>query len=189
MKKLFFLLNNNVKKKILCYNDNGDNMKSNRKILFFLVTTLLLGTIVYLIIAKEDAKNPIVVEEEKEITATVENIKYNKYVELRSKVYETESYAIVIHNSEDPISKEFVEEVKVAFAGRKSAVYLLNIEELNEEEYSNVIDDVTKVMNYKEPQIIIPSIIVMAKGDVVYKHAGLMYKEELMENLNAKSIE
>ena len=77
----------------------------------------------------------------------------------------------------------------MAFAGRKSAVYLLNIEELNEEEYSNVIDDVTKVMNYKEPQIIIPSIIVMAKGDVVYKHAGLMYKEELMENLNAKSIE
>ena len=44
-------------------------------------------------------------------------------------------------------------------------------------------------MKYKNPQIIIPTIIVMNKGEVVYSHAGLMYKEELMENLNAKSIE
>ena len=171
------------------YNENGDNMKLSSKILFFLITTLLLGTMIYLIIAKEDANNPIVVEESNELETIMENVNYTKYVELRSEAHETESYAIVIYDSEEPVSNEFVEEVKVSFAGRKSTVYLLDTKELNAEEYSTVIDDVTKVMKYKEPQIIVPTIIVMNKGNIVYKHAGFIYKEELMENLNSKSIE
>lgn len=189
LKKLFFLLNITVKKERLCYNDNGDNMKHSRKILFFVITTLILGTLVYLIIAKRDAKDNEVIEEPVVVEATIEEINYAKYLELRSEAHETETYAILIYNSEDEISQEFLEEVKVAFAERKAVVYILDNKDLKEEEYSGVIDDITKVMKYKNPQIIVPTILVMSKGDIVYKHAGLMYKEELMENLNAKSIE
>ena len=164
-------------------------MKHSTKIIFFIVTTIILGTIIYLIIAKEDAKNPEIIEESTVIEAKTESINYEKYLELRSEAHETETYAIVIYNSEDEISQIFIEEVKVAFAGRKSVVYMLNKKDLNEKQFSVLIDDVTDVMNYKQPEITIPTIIVMSKGKVVYKHAGLMYKEELMENLNAKSIE
>jgi len=164
-------------------------MKHSKKIIFFIVTTLLLGTIIYLIIAKEDSKVPEIVEESKISKAITEDIDYEKYLELRSEAHETETYAIVIYNREDEISQIFIEEVKVAFAGRKSVVYMLNKKDLNEKQFSVLIDDVTDVMNYKQPEITIPTIIVMSKGKVVYKHAGLMYKEELMENLNAKSIE
>lgn len=164
-------------------------MKHSRKILFFVVTTLLLGTIVYLIIAKQDSKEPEIIEEQVAVEATVEEINYVKYLELRSEAHETETYAILIHDGEDAISQEFLSEIKVAFAERKAIVYTLDKNILTEEEYSGVIDDITVVMKYKDTQIIIPTIIVMSKGDVVYKHAGLMYKEELMENLNAKSIE
>lgn len=189
MKNYFFYLNYNVKILGLCYNYIGDNMKHSKKILFFVVTTLLLGTIIYLIIAKEDSTKTEVVEEKKVIEAVTEEISYEKYLELRSEVHEKETYAIVIYNGKDEISQTFVEEVKVAFAGRKSVVYLLNKNELNETQFSVVIDDITEVMKYKQPEITIPTILVMSKGKVVYKHAGLMYKEELMENLNAKSIE
>ena len=164
-------------------------MKHSTKIIFFIVTTIILGTIIYLIIAKEDAKNPEIIEESTVIEAKTENINYEKYLELRSEAHETETYAIVIYNSEDEISQIFIEEVKVAFSGRKSIVYMLDRKDLNEKQFSVLIDDVTDVMNYKQPEITIPTIVVMSKGKVVYKHAGLMYKEELMENLNSKSIE
>ena len=164
-------------------------MKHSTKIIFFIVTTIILGTIIYLIIAKEDAKNPEIVEESTVIEAKTEDINYEKYLELRSEAHETETYAIVIYNSEDEISQIFIEEVKVSFSGRKSIVYMLDRKDLNEKQFSVLIDDVTDVMNYKQPEITIPTIIVMSKGKVVYKHAGLMYKEELMENLNSKSIE
>lgn len=143
----------------------------------------------YLIIAKEDSKKDDKIKEEVVIEATIEKIDYEKYLELRSKAHETETYAIVIHNSNDSISQDFIEEIKVAFAERKTIVYTLDRQDLNEEQYSNVIDDITDIMKYKEPQIILPTTIVMSKGDIVYKKAGFMYKEELIENLNSKSIE
>lgn len=164
-------------------------MKHSTKIIFFIVTTVILGTIIYLIIAREDAKNPEIIEEPIVVEAKTENINYEKYLELRSEAHETETYAIVIYDGEDEISQIFFEEVKVSFAGRKSVVYMLDKKELNEKQFSVIIDDVTDFMNYKQPEITIPTILVMSKGKVVYKHAGLMYKEELMENLNAKSIE
>ena len=95
----------------------------------------------------------------------------------------------MIYNEEDEISQTFLEEIKIAFSEREAVVYILNRQDLNDEQYSIVIDDVTDVMNYKNPQIIIPTLLVMSEGDVVFSRAGLMYKEELMENLNAKSIE
>ena len=173
----------------LCYNDNGDTMKS-RKILIFVLITIILWSIISLIIARNDVEETSPSQESEEIkTAIIENIEYEKYIELRSKVYEKETYAIVIYDSTEDVSLEFIEEVKVAFAGRKTVVYLFDKSSLDETKFSVVIDDVTEVMKYKKPQIIVPTIIVMNKGDVVYNHAGLMYKEELMENLNAKSIE
>lgn len=177
-----------VKKWLLCYNDNGDNMKS-RKVLIYILVTVILGSLIYLIIARQDAKEPIIEEEKEKMVAITEEIEYEKYIELRSKAHEKETYAIVIYDSADDVSLEFVDEVKVAFAGRKSVVYLFDQTKLDETQFSVIIDDVTEVMKYKNPQIIIPTIIVMNKGEVVYSHAGLMYKEELMENLNAKSIE
>lgn len=164
-------------------------MKHSKKIIFFIVTTLLLGTIIYLIIAKEDSKKTEIVEESKISEAITEDIDYEKYLELRSEAHETETYAILIYDGEEEVSQIFVEEVKISFAGRKSVVYMLDRDDLNEKQFSVVIDDVTDIMKYKQPEITIPTIIVMSKGKVVYKHAGLMYKEELMENLNAKSIE
>lgn len=164
-------------------------MGLRNKIIFFIVTTVLLGSIIYLIIARDDEKKEPVVEEVKPTTATIEYIDYDKYLELRSEAYETETYAILIYNEEDEISQTFLEEIKIAFSEREAVVYILNRQDLNDEQYSIVIDDVTDVMNYKNPQIIIPTLLVMSEGDVVFSRAGLMYKEELMENLNAKSIE
>ena len=164
-------------------------MRLRNKIIFFIVTTVLLGSIIYLIIARDDEKKEPVVEEVKPTTATIEYIDYDKYLELRSEAYETETYAILIYNEEDEISQTFLEEIKIAFSEREAVVYILNRQDLNDEQYSIVIDDVTDVMNYKNPQIIIPTLLVMSEGDVVFSRAGLMYKEELMENLNAKSIE
>lgn len=163
-------------------------MKS-RKILIYILVTIILGSLIYLIIARQDSEKPIIEEEKETIVAITEEIEYEKYIELRSKSHEKETYAIVIYDSTDDVSLEFVEEVKVAFSGRKSVVYLFDKEKLDETQFSVIIDDVTEVMEYKNPQIVIPTIMVMSKGDVVYSHAGLMYKEELMENLNAKSIE
>ncbi len=164
-------------------------MRLRNKIIFFIVTTVLLGSIIYLIIARDDEKKEPAVEEVKPTTATIEYIDYDKYLELRSEAYETETYAILIYNEEDEISQTFLEEIKIAFSEREAVVYILNRQDLNDEQYSIVIDDVTDVMNYKNPQIIIPTLLVMSEGDVVFSRAGLMYKEELMENLNAKSIE
>lgn len=44
-------------------------------------------------------------------------------------------------------------------------------------------------MKYKKPEITVPTLIVMAKGNVLYKRAGFMYKEELRDHLNSKSVE
>ena len=44
-------------------------------------------------------------------------------------------------------------------------------------------------MKYKNPTLIVPTILVMTKGDIVYSRAGFMYMEELRDHLNAKSVE
>ncbi len=171
-------------------------MNTKKKIIFFIVTTVLLGTITFLIIcgigskeAKKEEEEVPSVEQPKVTEAVVEEIDYDSYLDLRTEAHETETYAILIWNSQEEINMEFLEEVKGAFQNRKSVVYLLDTVKLDETGYSRVIDDVTEIMQYGEPQLIEPTIVVMSKGSVVYSHAGFMYKEELMDNLNAKSIE
>jgi len=70
-------------------------MESKKKILFFIVTTLLLGTITFLIIRNTEKKafekeNEQNKQEPQVVEAVVENINYEKYLELRSKAHDTE---------------------------------------------------------------------------------------------------
>lgn len=169
-------------------------MVGKKKILFFIVTTLLLGTITFLIIRntekkqvekeiEQESKDPEVIE------AVIEAVDYKKYLELRSKAHDSETYAILIWNSDEEVSRNFLEEVKGAFQNRTSIVYTLDIKGLSKEDYSGVIDDVTAIMKYKKPELTVPTLIVMTKGDVLYTRVGFMYKEELRDHLNAKSVE
>ncbi len=169
-------------------------MVGKKKILFFIVTTLLLGTITFLVIRNTEKKQ---IEQEMgqesndpEVTeAVVEEINYEKYLELRSKAHDSETYAILIWNSDEEVSRNFLEEVKGAFQNRTSIVYTIDTKGLSKEDYSGVIDDVTTVMKYKKPELTVPTLIVMAKGDILYTRVGFMYKEELRDHLNAKSVE
>lgn len=169
-------------------------MVGKKKILFFIVTTLLLGTITFLIIRntekkqvekeiEQESKDPEVIE------AVIEAVDYKKYLELRSNAHDSETYAILIWNSDEEVSRNFLEEVKGAFQNRTSIVYTLDIKGLSKEDYSGVIDDVTAIMKYKKPELTVPTLIVMTKGDVLYTRVGFMYKEELRDHLNAKSVE
>lgn len=163
-------------------------MKTSKKIIFFILTTLILGSITYLIINNMSKDNDdIVIDENK--AATIEDIDYAKYLELRSKAHENVTYAIIIWNSTEEVSNNYLKEIKIAFENRESIVYLLDRTKLSDADFSRVIDDVTEIMKYKDPTIIIPMTIIMSKGEIIYKHTGLMYKEELIEKLNAKSIE
>ena len=169
-------------------------MVGKKKIIFFIVTTLLLGTITFLVIRttekKEFQQENSNQEEEPEVKdAVIENIDYEKYLELRSKAHDTETYAILIWNSEEEVSRNFLEEVKGAFQNRTSVVYTLDIKGLSKGNYSGIIDDITAIMKYKKPELTVPTLIVMAKGDILYTRAGFMYKEELRDHLNAKSVE
>lgn len=163
-----------------------------KKIIFFIVTTLILGTMTFLIIRNAEKK-----EAEKnvgpggsEVTeAIVENINYDKYMELRSKAHDSESYAILIWNSTEEVSINFLEEVKKAFQNRTSVVYLMDLKDISKENYSRIIDDITEVMKYKKPELTVPTLLVMTKGDIVYSRVGFMYMEELRDHLNAKSVE
>ena len=169
--------------KELCYNIYGDIVKTKNKILFFIVTTVLLGGTIFFVIRNFE-KEP----EEVEKRATVESINYDDYLKRRSKAYDFETYAILIWNSTEKICHEFLGEIQEAFYGRTSKIYTIDIEGLSVEEFSRVIDDVTKIMGYENPSIIVPFLIVMREGDVVFK-TGFMYKEKLMEYLHEKNIE
>lgn len=164
-------------------------MRISEKVIFFIITTLILGTITFLIINNLNKENGIVDIENKSTEAIVEEIDYEKYMELRSKAHETENYAILIWNSSENVSKQYMDEIIVAFENRKSIIYTMDFNKLNREDLSRVIDDVAAIMGYQNVTIIIPTTIIMSKGEVVYSHAGLKFKEELIDNLNAKSIE
>lgn len=122
-----------------------------------------------------------------EIQKEAISINYKKYLELRSKAHEKETLAILIINNDD-ISKTFKEEVLYSFKDLKSKVYEINVTSLKESEYSQVIDDVTKIFKYKKPQITIPTLLVSKKGKIVYKKAGLTYSPEITENLKKNKI-
>jgi len=153
--------------------------------MFFIVTTLLLGTVSFFVIT--NFKKPS--EETPSQGKQIEEIDYKKYQELRSKAHEHETYAILIWESTDKPSKDFYEEVKIAFEGKKADVYSIDTKDLSAEDFSRVIDDITNIMKYDKPSITTPTLIVMSRGEVVFTRVGFMYSAELIEHLDSKSIE
>jgi hypothetical protein len=123
------------------------------------------------------------------ITKKTEVIDFKKYQELRSDMYDSEVFAIVIMKSDDKVSNTFKDEVLNSFNKRKCNVYELDIDKLNEKEVSEVITDITKIQKYKEPTMITPTMIVSKKGKIVYVQEGLIYASELNENLDKQEIE
>ena len=123
------------------------------------------------------------------ITKKTEVIDFKKYQELRSDMYGSEVFAIVIMKSDDKVSNTFKDEVLNSFNKRKCNVYELDIDKLNEKEVSEVITDITKIQKYKEPTMITPTMIVSKKGKIVYVQEGLIYASELNENLDKHEIE
>ena len=134
--------------------------------------------------SNEDSNSNIVTNEKDSIV-----IDYKTYQELRSEVHESETFAIVIMNSEDKISQTFKEEVVYSFREKKAKIYEIDVNKIDELEYSGIIDDVTKIMKYDKPGIVIPTILISKKGKIVYKHAGLIYSPELSEELEKNKIE
>ena len=116
-------------------------------------------------------------------------IDYQTYQELRSEVHENETFAIVIMKSNDNISKTFKDEILYTFKDKKSKIYELDVDKISETEYSSVISDVTKIMNYDKPSITIPTLLISKKGKIVYKHAGLIYSPELSDAIKDSKIE
>ena len=97
---------------------------SKKKIIIYILVTVIVGTIVFLIInnfiGKEDINknsdsNSNVIETTEKQTITID---YKMYQELRSEVYENETFAIVLMNSEDEVSKTFKEEILYSFKER-----------------------------------------------------------------------
>lgn len=169
---------------------------SKKKIIIYILVTVVVGTIVFFIInnfiGKEDIDNNdsnsnsnIIETNEKEIIT----IDYKMYQGLRSEVYENEMFAIILMNSDDDVSKTFKEEILYSFKERKSKVYELDINKLNDVELSGVITDITDIMKYDKPSIVTPTLIVSKKGKIVYKQAGLTYSPDITSHLDDEGIE
>lgn len=170
---------------------------SKKKIIIYILVTVIVGTIVFLIInnfiGKEDINknsdsnsNSNVIETTEKQTITID---YKMYQELRSEVYENETFAIVLMNSEDEVSKTFKEEILYSFKERDSKVYELDTNKLSDSELSGVITDITDIMGYDKPSIVTPTLIVSKKGKIVYKQEGLTYSPDITSHLDDENIE
>lgn len=169
---------------------------SKKKIIIYILVTVVVGTIVFFIInnfiGKEDIDNNdsnsnsnIIETNEKEIIT----IDYKMYQGLRSEVYENETFAIILMNSDDEVSKTFKDEILYSFKERNSKVYELDMNKLNDVELSGVITDITDIMEYDKPSIVTPTLIVSKKGKIVYKQAGLTYSPDITSHLDDEGIE
>lgn len=167
-----------------------------KKFLTFLIITVVVGSIVFLIInnfvSKDDisGKNKKSNNQDSNISEkdTVV-IDYKMYQELRSEVHENETFAILIMDKDDEISNTFKGEVLYSFNDRNCTVYELDVDKLSDVEQSSLINDITDIMDYKKPTLVMPTLIVSKKGDIVYKQDGLKYSADLIEDLNKKEIE
>lgn len=163
--------------------------------LTYILVTIIVGTIIFLIInnfigIEEINKN---VDSNSNVIETTEKqtiiIDYSMYQELRSEVYENDTFAIVLMNSEDDVSKTFKEEILYSFKERDSKVYELDTNKLNDSELSGVINDITDIMGYDKPSIVTPTLIVSKKGKIVYKQEGLTYSPDIISHLEDEDIE
>jgi hypothetical protein len=114
-------------------------------------------------------------------------IDYEEYFKRRSLVFEEDTFALLIWQSDDEFSKEFLEEIEAAFYGRDANIYKLDVLNMEAEIFSRVIDDVTALMGHEEPKITIPTLIIMSGGEALFVREGLMLRWELIENLNYRN--
>ncbi len=181
------------------YNEVGDFM-SKKTLILIILAIIVAGLAAFVVVNKDSLfpkKEPEVKEEEPSNTEKTEDkkttvIDYKKYQELRSGLKDDETYAILIVDLSDTgknVSNDFKKEVLRSFQNRKSEIYEIDINKLDEVSLSGVITDVTKVMNYKEPSLTTPTLLVSKKGKIVYKQAGLIYSDEITTNLDKNKIE
>ena len=167
-----------------------------KKFFIFFIVTIVVGTIVFLIInnfygeepknnSEESNSNSNVLKKEKEII----KIDFSKYQELRSEVYNDEVFAIVIMKSDDKVCDSFRQEILYSFKDLKTDIYEIDIDSLDEVSSSAIISDITKLMKYEKPTLIVPTLIVSKKGKIVYIQEGLAYSNEIIDNLNKNEIE
>ncbi len=169
---------------------------SKKKVLIYILVTLIGGTIVFLIINNFIGKEDIEPNNSNSNTSNVVETKgketividYSMYQELRSEIYEDDTFAIILMNSEDEVSKTFKEEILYSFKDRNSKVYELDTNKLNDTELSSVITDITDIMGYDKPTIVTPTLIVSKKGKIVYKQAGLTYSPDITSHLDEEGI-
>jgi hypothetical protein len=159
-----------------------------KKVLRYTIITIVVGTIIFLILNNFIGVEDEPVKEKGNVIETVE-VDYSIYQKLRSEVYENETFAIIIINSKDKVNLKFRDEVLKSFEGRKSKIYELDTKKLTDAEMSGVINDITKVMEYDEPTIILPTLLVSKKGKIVYKKEGLEYSSTLIKELDSQEIE
>ena len=156
--------------------------------------TIISGLIIYfLIICYMDLKQPKKNNNSNSNNEVKENdtiiIDYEKYQKLRSEVYENDTFAILIMNSEDEISDTFKKEVLYSFKDRKSLVYEIDEDKLSEVDMSGVIRDITEIQKSDEPTMITPTLLVSKKGKIVLVQEGLIYSTDLISMLDEKGIE
>ncbi len=174
------------------YNKNGDFM-DKKKLLTIIGVALVIALIIFLVInmfAKTEtpSKNNEKSNENKEDKQAIA-IDYQTYQELRSEVHEKETFAILIMNTDDEVSATFKEEVLYSFKDRKANVYEIYIDKLDDVSQSSIIADVTKIMGYDKPTIMIPTLLVSKYGKIVYKQELLVYSPEIISNLDDNKIE
>ena len=161
------------------YNEVGDFM-SKKTLILIILAIIVAGLAAFVVVNKDSLfpkKEPEVKEEEPSNT---------------EKTEDNETYAILIVDLSDTgknVSNDFKKEVLRSFQNRKSEIYEIDINKLDEVSLSGVITDVTKVMNYKEPSLTTPTLLVSKKGKIVYKQAGLIYSDEITTNLDKNKIE
>ena len=165
-----------------------------KKSLMLATITIVIGLIIYLCIdlfvGLRQTKTNSNSNSNKEIKAqdTI-IIDYEKYQQLRSELYEDDTFAILIMDSSDEVSNTFRDEVLYSFKGRKALVYEIDVDKLSDVDMSSVINDISEIQKYDEPTIITPTLLVSKKGKIVIVQEGLKYNTELTPMLDKENIE
>lgn len=165
-----------------------------KKVFISFIITIVVGGIIFLLInnfigddevKKDNNDSNIVVDYNgKEVVS----IDYETYQKLRSEMYEEETFAIIITASDDEISDTFRKEILYSFRDKKTIVYEIDTKKITEVELSSVISDVTDIMDYDEPSMVTPTLLISKKGKVK-GYAGLKYSTDLIEILKDNKIE
>lgn len=165
-----------------------------KKPLLLALITIVSGLIIYfmidLFVSMRNTNNNSNSNSNEEIKEkdTV-SIDYEMYQKLRSEVYENETFAILIMNSDDEVSQTFKEEILYSFKNRKSIIYEIDENKLSDVELSEVIRDISALQKYDKPSMMTPTLIISKKGKVVLVQEGLKYSTELIPMLDSEEIE